>query len=121
MILRTSVILRIWLKVCSRWAVVPYIEAQFNFCDLTGEGFDLGIVDVDLQIRQVGQNVFEHADAIDDLDADLNRVGGGAVAVLGLAAIPTDGDEAIARYVIHIGTALAVDDNAATAQGHTRR
>ena len=96
--------------------VVFDVEAQIDGGGLAREGLDLGLVDVNLQIRQVRQNVLEDAYAIDHLDTDLHRVGLARPVVI--ATIPTDGNDAIARYVGQVGTALAMDGNAPAAQGN---
>jgi len=40
--------------------MVAYIQAQLNFGGLSGEGFDLSFVDVDVEVRKMAEDIFEH-------------------------------------------------------------
>ena len=58
--------------------MVTDIQTQFDFRRLSRKSLDLGFVDVDVEVGKMAENVFEDADAINHLDADLDRIGGGA-------------------------------------------
>jgi hypothetical protein len=97
--------------------VVSDIDAQVDFGGLAGEGFYPGFVDVNLQVRQVGENIFEHPDPVDYFHFDIHRIG--LAGRFHFQRVPTDGDQPFSGDLFDIGAPLAVDDNAATAHGHT--
>lgn len=97
--------------------VVANVYSQVNYGCLSRESLDLSIPHVDVVVTQPRENIFENADPIDYFNLHLYRVGEWAGAIP-VCSVPTDGNEAIARYIVGIDTALPMNRDTATSLGH---